>query len=83
MISTAQISGGLHVRANDPATWGVFSVQQYNIRSEGNADSNNRDRNIELHADHSHTGSASAFGSDQLHENRMPYQVVNRWQRTA
>ena len=36
---------------------------------------------------HSHSASASASignaGSNTAHENRMPYQVVNRWKRTA
>lgn len=82
-IDSTSIRGSLHVRANDAATTGVFRVQQENIRSEGNADHNLRDRNIELMADHGHTGSAKESGGDQPHENRQPYEVIFRWKRVA
>lgn len=32
---------------------------------------------------HSHTIQTNSTGSGMGHENRMPYQVINRWKRTA
>lgn len=33
--------------------------------------------------DHSHSISIGSAGGNGKHENRMPYQVINRWERTA
>jgi hypothetical protein len=33
--------------------------------------------------DHSHTVTIDTTGNNQAHENRPPYQVINRWKRTA
>lgn len=31
---------------------------------------------------HTHTGTASAIGNNQKHENRQPFEVVAHWKRT-
>ena len=43
----------------------------------------NTTRYTDSSGDHVHTISISSNGGNQRHENRMPYQVINRWKRTA
>lgn len=41
------------------------------------------DRTTSTNGAHSHTITIASTGSNQAHENRMPYTVINRWKRTA
>ena len=40
-------------------------------------------RNLHIEASHNHSATISTAGNSQPHENRMPYEVVHRWKRTA
>lgn len=39
-------------------------------------------RNLSINATHGHSLSIGGTGSNAKHENRQPYQVINRWKRT-
>lgn len=39
-------------------------------------------RNLSINATHGHSLSIGGTGSNVKHENRQPYQVINRWKRT-
>lgn len=41
------------------------------------------DRTTSTNGAHSHKITIASTGSNQAHENRMPYTVINRWKRTA
>ena len=54
-------------------------------RADGGSDDKNKymGRNLHIAASHRHSATISTVGNNQTHENRMPYIVVNRWQRTV
>lgn len=65
-------------------TSGVFS----NGTSNGNGDGSSsglKDRTgyLNFNYSHAHTVTVKATGTEKKHENRPPYNVVQRWRRTA
>ena len=65
---------------------GTHLIYKYTNNSYENFElmGSNRDSNIGLTSTNGyHTHSISATGDNQPHENRMPYEVVHRWKRTA
>lgn len=53
----------------------------YHIR--GTVDTNSGGSASGTAGNHQHTITISGTGGNESHENRMPYQVINRWKRTA
>lgn len=53
-----------------------------NNRGGGSWNGSFKDNKTSEDGAHSHTITVEAAGNSQPHENRMPYEVVNRWKRT-
>ena len=56
--------------------WGSYEVADSIGGYQNNA-------SVHIDASHSHTASVTNTGGGNSHENRQPYQVINRWKRTA
>ena len=62
---------------------GVFSITSNNNRQNGRGIDTNCGSTVTFNSTHSHTVTVNSTGSGTRHENRQPYQVINRWKRTA
>lgn len=90
--STASLSGSLAstdsnmglLGAASVSTSGIISVStnRYGVHT-GQSNYNTATRSLSINASHNHNIAISATGSGSAHENRPPYQVINRWKRTA
>ena len=59
---------------------------EYGGKHGGGATQNNATETNQVSGfagDHSHTVSIGSTGGSKKHENRLPYEAVNRWKRTA
>lgn len=62
---------------------GILSVNTNTNRIiGGNSSGYTVYRNLSIDATHGHSLSIGGTGSNVKHENRQPYQVINRWKRT-
>ena len=62
---------------------GIISGSDWSGDTHGGSNGNSTPKKITINATHSHTFTTSSVGSNAPHENRMPYEVVHRWKRTA
>ena len=63
---------------------GIIKSAIYTASWRGKADSDrNKLNGFNIDASHSHILSINNTGGNIKHENRMPYEVVHRWKRTA
>ena len=88
--STANLTGTWSCSGNqgisnspDNSFRGIISGSDWSGNTHSGSNSNSTPKNITINATHSHTFTTSSVGGNAPHENRMPYQVVNRWKRTA
>lgn len=85
--STSSLTG--HFSSNfgtdqSPSFSGIIKSATHTGSWRGKADSDSNKLNgFNIDASHSHVLSINNTGSNIKHENRMPYEVVHRWKRTA
>lgn len=72
--SAGEHTHGIFTGNNTNAPYNMVSTQARDFNTTRYTDSS---------GNHVHTISISSNGGNQRHENRMPYQVINRWKRTA
>ena len=65
-----------------PYANGIFSLGAGTDRSTSTV-SNWKAPSLYINASHTHDINIGNSGGNATHENRMPYQVINRWKRTA
>lgn len=90
-ISNTRITGDLTANddnmglfaCNNSTASGCISVGTAGYPHTGRGSQGNCWQHLHIDASHGHSASASNTGSNTAHENRMPYQVVTRWKRTA
>ena len=86
--SSASLTGNIYTNIPPQSGYGfncdgVFSSSQYGSYHTGGDGGNAGNGHIKITATHSHTVTISNTGNDGKHENRMAYEVVNRWKRTT
>lgn len=85
-ISTTSLVGDTHTwrpaEYNQVTASGVLSCSKYGEHCAGDGGKQGNGH-IHLDATHAHSASISATGGNVKHENRMPYETVIRWKRTA
>lgn len=62
---------------------GIISGSNWSGNTHSGSNSNSTPMTITINASHGHNVSINAVGNSQKHENRPPYQVINRWKRIA
>lgn len=89
-ISTASLTGtwsttGSQGISNTPTNKfsGIISGSNWSGDTHSGSNSNSTPMTITINASHGHNVSINAVGNSQKHENRPPYQVINRWKRIA
>lgn len=90
-ISSTSITGDLTANDNNigliscvnSTASGCISVSGQGCPHTGKGDWGNCWQHLHIDASHGHSASASNTGGNARHENRPPYQVINRWKRTA
>lgn len=62
---------------------GIIKGSDWSGNTHSGSNGNKTPKTITINAIHTHTFTTSSVGGNASHENRMPYQVINRWKRTA
>lgn len=85
-ISTTSLIGDTHTwrpaEYNQVKASGVLSCSKYGEHCAGDGGKQGNGH-IHLDASHAHSASISATGGNARHENRPPYETIQRWKRTA
>ena len=85
-ISTTSLVGDTYTlrpaEYEDVKAYGVLSCSKYgeHCSGEGGKQGNGH---IHLDVSHAHSASISATGGNARHENRQPYETIQRWKRVA
>lgn len=85
-ISTTSLVGDTYTwrpaEYNQVTASGVLSCSKYGEHCAGDGGKQGNGH-IHLDASHAHSASISATGGNARHENRPPYETIQRWKRTA
>ena len=85
-VSTTSLVGDTYnwrpAEYEDVKASGVLSCSKYGEHCAGDSGKQGNGH-IHLDASHAHSASISATGGNARHENRPPYETIQRWKRTA
>ena len=87
-VSNTSLTGNLYTDIPPQNGWGfkcdgILSSSKYGTYHTGGASGNSGNGHVYINASHDHQLSINSNGGNAKHENRMPYEVINCWKRTA
>ena len=87
-VSNTSLTGNLYTDIPPQNGWGfkcdgILSSSEYGTYHTAGSGGNSGNGHVYINASHSHELSINSNGGNAKHENRMPYEVINCWKRTA
>lgn len=81
--STKSLTGHFYTKGAEHAADGIVSSFDSSVTPNAQGIDAAQGSGFYINTSHSHSVSIGSTGGNSAHENRQPYQVVNRWKRTA
>lgn len=87
-VSNTSLTGNLYTDIPPQNGWGfkcdgILSSSKYGTYHAAGEGGNSGNGHVYINASHGHELSINSNGGNAKHENRMPYETVIRWKRTA